>query len=602
MYEAATAFAQAGRSRAALRTYRELIRRFEASPADHELVARARLSSAIPLALNGRVGEALAALDEVRDDDLLGERARELRDALAAAEAEDTQVMSEEEDWAHGVIAHGCRLGEEGRLDEAVRVLEQVPQRFGAADYDALQSVVTNAVYNLGIVAREDGRPEDAIAAFDRVLSGFPDADGPSLRAQRALTLFNKGVVLRDLDQGPEALAVLHELIDRFSADNAPFVRERVARAQYISAAILWERKEIRQATALRAAILRRHDEPALRELVETVRAEQRELLPRVEPARHAEHSPTSRWLAAEHHRAARLRCGLPAIPPLIAAVLLLTGLVPLPSTPVAWTLALAAVATWGAYWGRLIRVAKSFEDRIPEFREIDRRTDDTAAELHAATEEILERYRHDGTPFALFLRNFELEARMLLGSRRRAGIGLRHYVKQSYDESAMDFENRLAHSLRDRIPLVGMANPMFDSPHLRHAIPKLAVDGRRWQDVLHRLVLAADLIIMDLTHLSDGVVTELELIRSAGAADATIVVLPAASSGEQTGDDGDALMDYFTTRYGLAEPDHVAATPDSEVLAGFTRVVREDAIDLDDLLSGMTRPVVLGSKPDPAS
>ncbi len=138
----------------------------------------------------------------------------------------------------------------------------------------------------------------------------------------------------------------------------------------------------------------------------------------------------------------------------------------------------------------------------------------------HAEAQAVLSRYSMSEAPFALLLRGFAIEARR---SEWRGGGN----VWGSVNSAAV----RLQQALRAEaapVPFVGLKNefighstdhPLFDSP------PLLSIPNTNWKTVVDELIRAADFIVVVFDQATRGVLAELEMIRTAGRQDDTLVV-----------------------------------------------------------------------------
>jgi hypothetical protein len=220
---------------------------------------------------------------------------------------------------------------------------------------------------------------------------------------------------------------------------------------------------------------------------------------------------------------------------------------------------------------GKPARMSRRERRQLQRYHEEGaRRQQASDARLHQQAEQVLSEYRTRGRPFALFLRNFDLEAYQ---ARSQSGGVL--IVQQ--DEPG-DVEPKLATALRGRLPVIGIANPSLVRPDFVHAIPKLLVADEHWRDVLSRLLLAADLVVMHLEQVTPGVAAELAAILELQRQDVVVIVLRSRPAEEQE----DGLAEGLMTFYGMDRPQ--AATPGPELLRRFPHVVLADEQPLEQL------------------
>jgi len=134
------------------------------------------------------------------------------------------------------------------------------------------------------------------------------------------------------------------------------------------------------------------------------------------------------------------------------------------------------------------------------------------------AARDILTRHRRARRPFVLFLRTFDIQ--FVLGSPRYPG-----------DPGGVYFlRDRINKRLKRGVGLVAIAQ-QGELPFMRStkasAVPLLWLENENWEPVVDHLIGAASIILTEVTHLTPGVVRELELIRHHAKEDETIVVLP---------------------------------------------------------------------------
>jgi tetratricopeptide (TPR) repeat protein len=473
------------------------------------------------------------------------ELARQYRAQLAGGGELD--IRSPQQDLADTLVSEGSELGNAGRIEEATAKFEEVLRRFGQADYPALQLHVAQAGYNRGAALRLSGRPREAVDAFAEVLRRYRGSSDQALRAQCAITLFNQGIALQDDGRTQEAVDTLAEVVADYRDDEHPATRERVARALAVRADLLWELGRLAEAVATRAEVLRRFadaPEPAVREAVAAARQEQAGLLPPEPPAR-------GRGGAAATYSEADTGLDLGRLAEEVPEVHIhgvYSFIEPKPA--------------------RMSRRERRRHER--DLKEGVRRQQARDARLHEQAEQVLSEYRTRGRPFALFLRNFDLEAYQ---ARSRAGGVL--IVQQ--DEPG-DVEAKLAAALRGRLPVIGIANPSLVRPDFEHPIPKLLIADEHWRDVLSRLLLAADLVVMHLEQVTPGVAAELAAILELQRQDVVVIVLRSRPAEEQQ----DALAEGLMSVHGIDRPQ--AGTPGPELLRRFPRVVLADEVPFEQL------------------
>jgi tetratricopeptide (TPR) repeat protein len=238
-----------------MQNHDEVIAGFISCPdlAERRRAAGALIDKGIALGEKGRVGEELAAYDEVvrRFGD---ETSAEMRDAVGralwnragvlkvdrAAGPEDLLSVYEEiltrlaaaqeiplqEQAARAMVAKGVALGQiGGRSAEAIAVYDEVVDRWSSASQPRLREQVARALGNKACALSMLGDESAAVQVLDHLLALFDPADDAGVREQVALALHNKADSLFRLDQADDALETLDRLRDEFIADPLPTVR-----------------------------------------------------------------------------------------------------------------------------------------------------------------------------------------------------------------------------------------------------------------------------------------------------------------------------------------------------------------------------------------
>lgn len=119
--------------------------------------------------------------------------------------------------------------------------------------------------------------------------------------------------------------------------------------------------------------------------------------------------------------------------------------------------------------------------------------------------------------PFALFLRSFEMEkeSNLYRGANEDAGAA-------DATLEARSVENAIVAVLN--LPIVGLADPREPEP--MPGVHRFSQVPEDWLSLIHRLVRDSKLIVMHLTSLTPGIVTEIEHVRTSGNAAKTLIVI----------------------------------------------------------------------------
>ena len=180
----------------------------------------------------------------------------------------------------------------------------------------------------------------------------------------------------------------------------------------------------------------------------------------------------------------------------------------------------------------------------------------------------ILTRYITAGEPYALYLRNFEFDARI---------VKLPNDRQFTYMTLPPQFEFKLASALRDELPLIALDNPAAIMRVAKRPIASLSIHPAEWLDWLQDLIWAASVIVVYCDAASEGLFEELQLIRVLNRTDVTVVVLST---------DGELFANSTNLRNqameaGATLPAYVPLERDDERLSGFRYVLYERELDL---------------------
>jgi tetratricopeptide (TPR) repeat protein len=449
-----------------------------------------------------------------------GEAEQALARFNEAVEVFGSSARGEDRVWlARAVHNRGMALQALGRNDEAADAFEEVFAVFGAEDDPDVRSVAVSSMINAGVACGGADKVDEALRHLDTAIQLLTYATGMSDRRALANAMYNRGTVLRLAGRTEAALHAFDATRQRFAGDLDPHVYRFVALAIYNSAAALEEADlPNRAAPIFRAAAdecgssldplvkeraglslarlatclsrLGRHDdaalaftelvdrfgadsEPALQQIVGDALRAQPTLLLRLKPADHARTSDYNRQMfltIVNEHR----------------------------SSPEGLE---QSLASW----------SKRLDQQASE-----------NAEDHAAAAAVLSAFWTRDEPFALFLRNFAMEASDLaidqgLEFPMRSAIILPGYAE--------NVERPVQAALGGRLPVISISNP---SPNItrRGVIPRLELNNHVWLAALDVLVASAPMIVMLLHQLSSGVFDELQTILTHNRERSTVLIV----------------------------------------------------------------------------
>jgi hypothetical protein len=244
----------------------------------------------------------------------------------------------------------------------------------------------------------------------------------------------------------------------------------------------------------------------------------------------------------------------------------------------------------------------------------------DREASTHTEAYAIVERFARDRTPFALYLRSFDIEANetvMPIANARRwqrseRANAIERAVMQGISPSAAvaglvstdqwlisrlgspsDVDAYLGERLARHLAVIGVFNPAAMATRMGR-VPRLELSHNAWEMGVRLLVSSAHLIVVECFRLTPGVLTELELIENRERAPNTVIVLPSAKTVADL-DELQTLAELAgasTTTSdsevpGIARVDDARRTQivarDSQALHAFARVIDEDSLLADD-------------------
>ena len=151
---------------------------------------------------------------------------------------DDVRAVTEE---ASALLERGRVKFENGDLNGALMVLEDLLKKFGEHMAPTVQDSVVSALENKGITLMLLDRGEEAIVAFDEAVDRLEATRSREYRPVVARALVNKSTCLTRLGRTHDAIAVCDHLVANFATDNSDAVAESVATALFNRAQMLGE-------------------------------------------------------------------------------------------------------------------------------------------------------------------------------------------------------------------------------------------------------------------------------------------------------------------------------------------------------------------------
>lgn len=586
----AVALVESGDGSAALKLLVELLRGLAdtAEPAFAAIRARTLLQIAALLAGDRRDDLAQQALDRVINEHggvlPSAVQARFAKAALvrkggdkAAALAAYVRSCSEarpalasypqlQEPLVHGLFCVAELQTESGHYAEAIAALDEIVARLGDQGDGCLEQVML-ARYNRAVLLRDSGSP-DAAAAYRGVADEGSTSSSDAVRRFAALATYNLGVLqLRRGDQAA-ALETFERMPCHFDTTSDPVVRLRLAKAMYFGAELL-------VGSGLQVAL------DAFAKVVQRFEGDDDENLRRIV-------SGARRRLRLMHGWARATFNGASAVPDLNPAVRLLMerghgigigNVLNIIEEPVASgleePLTLAEVV-------EAVRAPRQEPpaDADPELLEFAVRRNLLLAQLerdlqgHDRCGGVLRDYLERGEPFALYLRNFDLEGFVATGMEE----GRR--VKASLQFSGHEaVELRVAEILGRELPFIGVGNNAPLRPDALASIPRMMLTNDGWKDVVEEMIASAAIIVVHAARLTAGLSWEIDALQRMGAVDRSVIVLSTAPS------EGTALAAFASTALGATSSPGLPVLADDPALVPFPHVIPDVELS-DDVLA----------------
>jgi hypothetical protein len=265
---------------------------------------------------------------------------------------------------------------------------------------------------------------------------------------------------------------------------------------------------------------------------------------------------------------------------------------------------ALIYVAVWigsvRAVYGWVRATRHTEEDRLIDDLELE-------ASTHAEAYANVERFVRDRTPFALYLRSFDIEASETVvpiadaqrWRRSDRANAIERAVMQGMSPSAAvaglvqtdqwlisrigspsEVDAYLGERVARHIAVITVSNPAAIAVR-GGRVPRLELGHDTWDLGVRLLISAAHLIVVECFNLTPGVLTELKLIQNRGRAAETVIVLPSTKSGEEMTSLSGSLIPGLA---GVEDaPQAPIITRNAPALRVFARVIEEDSLLADD-------------------
>jgi len=394
------------------------------------------------------------------------------------------------------MIDEALGYGNAGDQKKAIECFDRLISLCASQSEPWMAELTANALFNKATIYRFASDTDNAVAAFDQVVQRFETNDNIVLQRYVSMALYNKGIALQDAQQWTSAIDALSAAVSKGQSATDSVIRERVARSMFAKAQCYNGLDQPSQASIALEELVTTFGgapEPVIQQHIGLAVLAIPRLLTELPPAAHAASSAFN--LSMEQG----LRQEMADAPP---------------------------------------EVLQSYLDSQKSLIAGDVKR---AAESHAQAIAVLNDYGIHGTPFALFLRNFDLEA-----SDRQIAVGKGVFVPISTSTSEYsNVENTVVGILNGRIHAIGISNPASFRPDVKYQIPKLELRNEVWEYALRVLLSLAALIVIKLEHMTPGVALELKAVSESKRAEMAIVLLPEGAHEKDGEIDAQQLADF---------------------------------------------------------
>lgn len=166
------------------------------------------------------------------------DKKREMTAAMESLYSERPEYKSKAAEGDSDYFSSALRLAKEGHLDEAIAAYDEIVLRFEESERTESLESVARALISKGVSLGQLNRSGEAIVVYDEVVNRFGGSEQPELLNRVASALINKGITLGQLNRSEEEIAVYDDLVDRFGTSGQPKLSEPLARALAAKASI----------------------------------------------------------------------------------------------------------------------------------------------------------------------------------------------------------------------------------------------------------------------------------------------------------------------------------------------------------------------------
>ena len=248
LIQKSSAFELLGDVQAAIKTYDEVIKRFDSSKS-RQCQVHVVAAVVCKRVLQERVTESQAELM--------------IYDELAERLGGDSVPKDLRVRVAHALFNEAASRNQHGDSDGAIGGYDEVIRRFPASEVQELevQVLAARALVDKGLTCVQSGEPSTAIESYDEVLQRIGFDRAPELQIEAARALSSKGVAQGQLGKPGAAITIYDEVLERFGTDQTPAIRVQVARALVNKGNMQWQLGDIRIAIVTYDEVIERFGE-----------------------------------------------------------------------------------------------------------------------------------------------------------------------------------------------------------------------------------------------------------------------------------------------------------------------------------------------------
>ncbi|NIF82317.1 tetratricopeptide repeat protein [Comamonas sp. Tr-654] len=135
---------------------------------------------------------------------------------------------------AEFIFARAITLDMMNRTEEAVKLYNQIQQRYDKETSPDLRDSVARALVNKSVALGKLGKKQEAIELSEYIARIYGNDDDPNLREQTARAIGNKGFTLAELGKEQEAIQTFEEIVKRYADDPEPAIQRVVANTRQL--------------------------------------------------------------------------------------------------------------------------------------------------------------------------------------------------------------------------------------------------------------------------------------------------------------------------------------------------------------------------------